>query len=78
MIKSTIENMADPIGFEIGTSDDNTQGSLLNGFCRGLRNSMPDKHNLETQLCYIADKLDKRSEDVLLGLVEFIKVKREE
>jgi len=29
------------------------------------------------QLCYIAEKLDKKSERVLIGLVEFIKLKKE-
>ena len=78
MIKSTVENMANPIGFEIGSSDDNTQSSLINGFCRGLRNSIPDKSEYNTQLHYIADKLDKKSENVLIDLVEFIKAKNDE
>ena len=75
MTKSTIENMAEPIGFEIGTSDDNIQGKLLNGFCKGLHNSIPQKSNLEMQLCYIADKLDNRSDEIILALADFIKLK---
>jgi hypothetical protein len=78
MIKSTIENMANPIGFEIGTSDDRTQAELLNGFCKGLKNSMPDKSNLNMQLCYIADKLDSNTENLLLEIVEYVKVKQAE
>ena len=77
MIKSSIEKLADTIGFEIGTSDDVTQAKLINGFCKGLSNSITDKNNFEMQLCYIADKLNDKTEKVLIGLVEFIKVKKE-
>lgn len=75
MIKSSIEKLADTIGFEIGTSDDVTQAKLINGFCMGLKNSILQKDNLETQLCYIADKLNEQTEKVLIELVEFIKLK---
>jgi len=74
MIKSSIERLSETIGFEIGTSDDVTQSNLINGFCKGLANSM-DEHKLETQLCYIADKLDAKSHKVLKALIEFIKLK---
>ena len=77
MIKSSIEKLADTIGFEIGTSDDVTQALLINGLCKGLNNSIPQKNDLDTQLCYIADKLDEKTEKVLIGLVDFIKVKNE-
>lgn len=76
MIKSSIEKLADTIGFDIGTSDDVTQSNLLNGFCRGLNNSIPQKSDLDMQLYYIADKLDDKSERILLSLVEFIKLKQ--
>lgn len=75
MIKSTIEKMANPIGFEIGCSDDIIQSDLLNGFCRGLNNSILDKHKLEMQICFIVDKLDNKSCDTILLLSEFIKTK---
>lgn len=75
MIKSTVEKMANPIGFEIGCSDDVTQAELINGFCRGLDNSIRDSEKFAMQMCYIADKLDKKSEKVLLELAEFIKEK---
>jgi len=74
MIKSTIENMANPIGFEIGTSDDVTQAQLLNGFCKGLSNSM-QKHELDMQLVHIVNKLDTKSCEVILNLAEFVKLK---
>jgi hypothetical protein len=68
MIKTSIEKFAKDIGFDIGCSDDNIQSDLLNGFCKGLSNSM-DSHSLGTQLCYIVDKLDSKSEKVLLELL---------
>jgi len=77
MIKSSIEKLAETIGFEIGTSDDITQALLLNGLCKGIHNSIPQKSDLDMQLCYISDKLDEKTEKVLTQLVEFIKLKNE-
>ena len=77
MIKSSIEKLSETIGFEIGTSDDIIQSDLLNGFCKGLANSIPNKSDLDMQLCYISDKLNEKSERILLGLAEFIKLKNE-
>lgn len=74
MIKTSIEKLSETIGFEIGASDDVTQSNLLNGFCKGLANSMGE-YKLEMQLCFIADKLDSKSQKVLKELVEFIKLK---
>ena len=73
MIKTSIEKLAEEIGFDIGCSDDVTQAKLLNGFCKGIYNSMIES-NRETQLCYIADKLDKKTTEVLKHLVEFIEI----
>jgi len=75
MIKSSIEKLAETIGFEIGTSDDITQALLLNGLCKGINNSIPQKSDLDMQLCYISDELDEKTEKVLIQLVEFIKLK---
>ena len=77
MIKTSIEKLAEEIGFDIGNSDDITQSNLINGFCNGLANSMDGRH-LETQLCYIANKLSPKSGKVLTGLVEFINLKIKE
>ena len=75
MIKSSIEKLAESIGYDIGTSDDVCQSDLLNGLCKGLENSIRDENHLETQLCYIAEKLSDKSERVLKALVEFIDLK---
>lgn len=75
MIKSSVEKLSEVIGFEIGTSDDVSQSNLLNGFCRGLNNSILQKSDLDLQLCYIAEKLDENAENLLINLSEFIKIK---
>lgn len=77
MIKTSIEKIAKDIGYDIGNSDDVVQSDLLNGFCEALANSMQDRQ-LEMQLCYIAGKLKPKTEKVLEGLVEFIKLKNQE
>lgn len=77
MIKSSVEILAETIGFEIGASDDITQAKLLNAFCKGLNDSILQKSDLEMQLCYISKKLEPKTEKILLGLVEFIKLKNE-
>lgn len=69
--------MAEDIGYDIGTSDDVTQSNLLNGFCKGIFDSMNDQ-KLETQLCYVSDKLSDKTCKVLKHLVEFIELKSRE
>ena len=76
MIKSSIEKLASEIGFDIAMSDDKVQSDLLNGFCKGLANSM-DSNKLGTQLCYIVDKLDDKSCKTILEIAEFIKLKQQ-
>lgn len=76
MIKTSIEKLAEEIGFDIGMSDDISQSNLLNGFCRGLANSM-NKEALSSQLAYIVDKLDDKSFYILKEINEYIKLKEE-
>jgi len=77
MIKTSIEKLAEEIGFDIANSDDETQAKLLNGFCKGLANSM-DKSHLDMQLCYIADKLNPKTSNVLKQLIQFLELKEAE
>jgi len=77
MIKTSVEKLSEEIGFDIGNSDDVTQANLLNGFCRGLRNSMNDQ-KLDTQLSYMVDKLKPEAHKVLKVLVDFIELKEKE
>ena len=74
MIKSSIEKLAEEIGFEIGTSDDVTQSKLLNSFFKGLRNSIRIDSDLDMQICYIVDKLDKNSKNMIKIFNEFIDI----
>ena len=74
MIKSSIEKLAEEIGFEIGTSDDITQSKLLNSFFKGLRNSIRIDSDLDMQICYIVDKLDKNSKNMIKIFNEFIDI----
>lgn len=74
MIKTSIEKLAEEIGFDIAQSDNVTQANLLNGFCKGLANSM-DEHCLEMQLCYIVEELNTKTSNVLKRLVKFLESK---
>ena len=77
MIKTSIEKLSEEIGFDIGISDDVTQANLLNGFCRGMKNSM-NNQKLDMQLAYVVDKLKPETHKVLKALVDFIKLKESE
>lgn len=74
MIKSSVEKLAKDIGYDIGTSDDISQSNLLNGFCEGMSNSMRPQ-DLQNQICAIVRHLNKKSENILKEIVEFIKLK---
>jgi len=73
MIKTSIEKLANDIGFDIGCSNDEAQANLLNGLCRGLSNSM-NSGDKEMQMCYIVQRLDVKSKETLKQIVEFIKL----
>lgn len=73
-VKSSIEKLSNSIGFDIGSSDDIVQADLLNGFCRGISNSM-NSHDRGMQICAIVDKLDSTSHSILKEIAEFIKLK---
>lgn len=77
MIKTSIEKLAEEIGFDIGNSDDVTQAKLLNGFCKGLANSMNERE-LRTQICYIIDKLDLKTSKILKEIVQFLELKEKD
>lgn len=76
MIKSSVELMAEPIGFDIGNSDDVTQSALLNGMGRAFNTFQ--ELNLEMQLCYISQKLTKQAENFILDLAKLIELNRAE
>lgn len=74
MIKNSIEKLAEPIGFDIGMSDNIVQANLLNGLCKGLA-SHGSGNQLGVQLCYIVDELNSNSYNVIKELAEFIKIR---
>ena len=75
MIKSSIELIAENIGFDIANSDDVVQGNLLNGLGRGFKTYQTN--NFDMQLCYVSQKLNPETEKFILALAEFIKLKNE-
>jgi hypothetical protein len=72
MIQTSVEKLAEPIGFDIGNSTDVVQADLLNGFCSAL--SSLNSNDKSMQLCYIARHLSTKSKNTLKELVEFIKL----
>lgn len=75
MIKSSIELLAEPIGFDIANSDDNVQSQLLNGLGRGFKTYQ--SHAFSMQLAYLVDKLTPEAKKFITELSEFIKLKDE-
>lgn len=73
MIKTSIEVLAEPIGFDIANSDDQTQANLLNGLGRGFKSY--NESNLNIQLCCVSQKLKPETEQFLLCLVDYINLK---
>lgn len=73
MIKTAIENLAEPIGFDIANSDDIVQSNLINGLARGFKTYREEPYNM--QLCYLSEKLNKDSEKLITDLYEFIQLK---
>lgn len=76
MIKTSIENLAEPIGFDIANSDDATQAALLNGLARGFKTY--NDHQYHLQLAYAVDKLSASAQTLVRDLAEYIKLKQQE
>ena len=75
MIKTSVEQLAEPIGFDIAHSDDHTQASLFNGLGKGFKTYQSNE--LGMQLAYISDKLNKDAEKFIIELAEMIKCKNQ-
>jgi len=73
MIKTSIEKIAESIGFDIANSDDIVQSDLLNGLGRGFKTYNDQQYNM--QLAYIVEKLKPETDKFILELAEFIKLK---
>ena len=71
-VRSATAQMAKPIGYEIGHTDDVIQADLLNGFFEGLADSMPfESSAFDTQVCCISKKLSEKSKRAIARLHEF-------
>lgn len=64
-VKTAIENLAEPIGFDISQSDDKVQADLFNGLGRGFKTY--NETNLHTQICCFSQKLTPEAR-------EFVKI----
>ena len=73
MIKTSIELLAEPIGFDISNSDDIVQSNLINWLARGFKTYKDDAYNM--QLCYLSEKLNKDADKLILDIAEYIKLK---
>lgn len=72
MIKSSIEKIADSIGFDIALSDDHTQAMLLNGLGKGFKMMQPS--DFSTQCCYIVKDLTPEARNLITELAGFIEL----
>ena len=72
MIKTSIAKIAKDIGFDIAMQDDEAQSDLINGFSRGFSAMRANDKN--TQICYIVDKLDNNSKQLIKELYEYVKL----
>lgn len=67
---TSIERIAEPIGFDLGHSDSKVQGDLLNGFARGLSAGL-QPGDVATQCAYIAEELTEPAKALLIELAGF-------
>lgn len=70
-IISSIEKIAETIGFDIANSDNITQARLFNGFARGWYLSMDEEHQ-DMQMCYITTELSKEARQFILRLADYV------
>jgi hypothetical protein len=63
------------IGRALACSSDHAQAAMLNSM--GLELKMLCRHKVETQHCYMADKLDQNGKELVTSLAEFVKLREE-
>lgn len=68
---NAIERLADPIGFDIGTSASNVQANFFNGFARAFERLCQDRIDKEIQASYIAEELTEQAKRVIVLLAQF-------
>lgn len=73
MIKTSIEQLAEPIGFDRSNSDDRVQANLFNSLGRGFK--LYNDENFNTQLSYVVGLLSKDAEKLISELAAYIELK---
>ena len=72
-IETSVEKMANDIGFDIGNGSDRTQIDLLNGLAEGLASGIQSNADYELQLCYIQKGLSTQAKRLIRELYNFVK-----
>lgn len=70
-IRSATQQLAGPIGRDIGGADDITQAELLNGFFEFFFHSMQQGNDRLMQTAYVTQKLSPRAKQTILEFAEF-------
>ena len=71
-VVSSVEKMAEDIGFDIANSDNITQAKLFNGFSKGWRLLM-NNNEIDMQICYMVNELEPEAKNILVKIAEFCK-----
>jgi hypothetical protein len=74
-IRSAIEQLAGPIGEELGASDDFAQATMLNKFCEMLERSC--RGEMQTQICFFTRNLTPQAKRTLRLIAEFCEEPRD-
>lgn len=74
MIKTSVELMAEAIGFDIANSDDHTQANLLNGLGKGFHTY--NDRNYDMQLAYVNTKLTPHAKEFIRKLADYVNTDR--
>lgn len=70
-IKTSIELIAEQIGFDIANSDDRVQADLLNGLGRGFKTY--NEQNKNMQVCYVVQHLKPETKELIKLIAEYLK-----
>lgn len=74
-VTTSIERLANDIGFDIGLASDTSQADLINGMARGFKTFRGSQSSM--QMAYMVDKLDKDAEEFVRALAGAVEAKTE-
>lgn len=66
---TAVEQMAEPIGFDIAQSNNEVQAAFFNGFGRGMY--YPNLDHMDMQICYLVNGLTREAKATIRKLAEF-------